>query len=154
MIMHTLMHHVSCRVCGETSNHPGDSAPVQTRFGALWLLAFLKTKITFEREKISDHWWDSEKPHETADGDSKKRFCSVLKSGKDTWGTVGGLKVPGLTGSEASLSYVECSVSSSTNVSIFRGTWLGTFWTDVSICLVLSISCLMWLFETQFLSFD
>ena len=40
---------------GETSNHPGDSAPLQPRFGAPWLLAFPKTKIAFEREEISDH---------------------------------------------------------------------------------------------------
>ena len=26
-------------IFGETSNHPGDSAPLQARFGALWLLA-------------------------------------------------------------------------------------------------------------------
>ena len=39
---------------GETSNHPADSAPLQPRLGALRLLAFLKTKITFEREEISD----------------------------------------------------------------------------------------------------
>ena len=44
---------------GETSNHPGDSAPLQPRCGALWLLPFPKIKITFEREAISDHWWDS-----------------------------------------------------------------------------------------------
>ena len=42
------------RVFGETSNHPGDSAPLQPRFGALQLLAFPQTKITFEREEISD----------------------------------------------------------------------------------------------------
>ena len=53
--------HILCRVFGETSNHPGDSALLQLRFGALWLLAFAKTKITFEREKISGHWWDSGK---------------------------------------------------------------------------------------------
>ena len=35
---------------GKTSNHPGDSAPLQPRFGTLWLLAFPKAKITFERE--------------------------------------------------------------------------------------------------------
>ena len=40
---------------GETSNHPGDSAPLQPRFGALQLLAFPQTKITFEKEEISDH---------------------------------------------------------------------------------------------------
>ena len=41
-------------VFGETSNHPGDSAPLEPRFGALQLLAFPKTKVTFEREEISD----------------------------------------------------------------------------------------------------
>ena len=48
----------------ETSNHPGDSA----RFGTLWRLAFLKTKITFEREEISDYGWDSGKYNRAADG--------------------------------------------------------------------------------------
>ena len=42
----------SAEVFGETSNHPGDSAPLQSRFGALWLVTFPKTKITFEREEI------------------------------------------------------------------------------------------------------
>ena len=37
---------------GETSNHPGDSVPLQPRFGTLWLLPLPKTKITFEREEI------------------------------------------------------------------------------------------------------
>ena len=53
----------------ETSNHPGDLAPLQPRFGTLQLLAFPKTKITFEREEISDHRWDSGKYESTADGD-------------------------------------------------------------------------------------
>ena len=53
--MHPLTHHVSCRVFGKTSNQPGDSTPLQPRFGALQLLAFPRTKITFEREEISDH---------------------------------------------------------------------------------------------------
>ena len=59
-------HACSCIMSGaeifhETSNHPGDSAPLQSRFGTLWLLAFPKIKITFEREEISDHQWDSRK---------------------------------------------------------------------------------------------
>ena len=54
---------------GKTSNHPGDSAPLQPRFCVLSLLAFPKTKITLEREKISDCWWDSGKyDGEKADG--------------------------------------------------------------------------------------
>ena len=54
---------------GGTSNHPGNSAPLQPGFGALWLLAFPKTKISFEREEISDHGWDSGKYYGAADGD-------------------------------------------------------------------------------------
>ena len=53
---------------GDTSNYSGDSVPLQSRFGALWLLAFAKTKITFEREEISDHWWNSGKYYRAADG--------------------------------------------------------------------------------------
>ena len=53
----------------KTSNDPGDSALLLPRFGALWLLTFPKTKITFEREDTSDHWWDSGKYKREADGD-------------------------------------------------------------------------------------
>ena len=51
----------------KTWNHPGDSGPLQPRFGVLELLYFPKTKIAFEREEISDwmrfrkiqqgNWW-------------------------------------------------------------------------------------------------
>ena len=53
---------------GETSNHPGDSAQLQPRFGILRLLAFPNTNITFEEEEISDHQWDSGKYDGVADG--------------------------------------------------------------------------------------
>ena len=46
---------------GETLNHPGDSAPLQPRFRALWLLAYPTTKITFERAEIPACQWDSGK---------------------------------------------------------------------------------------------
>ena len=52
----------------KTSNHTGDSAPLQPRFGTLNLLAFPKIKITFEREEISDHWWDLGKYVGAGDG--------------------------------------------------------------------------------------
>ena len=62
--------HASClmQVFGKTSNHPGDSAPLQSRVGPLRLLAFPKIKITFEKEEISDCWWDSGKYDGAADG--------------------------------------------------------------------------------------
>ena len=51
----------------ETKNHPGDSAPLQPGFSTLWHLAFPQTKVTFEREGISDCWWDSGKYNGAAD---------------------------------------------------------------------------------------
>ena len=58
--------HAKC--FGKTSNHPGDSATLQPRFGTLQLLAFPKTKSTFKREEISDCQWDSGKYKGAADG--------------------------------------------------------------------------------------
>ena len=109
-----LMHHVSCRVIWWKNKSPKWLSPLQPTFGALWLLAFPKTKIIFEREETTDWWWDSGKY-----GD---------------WGTVWGPKVPTLKGTEASLSYVPCFlylVSCSVSVSIFHMMWLNTFWTDL-----------------------
>ena len=63
--------HASClvqRSFGKTSNHPGDSVLLQPRFGELQLLAFPKMKITFERDEISDHQWDSGKYDGVANG--------------------------------------------------------------------------------------
>ena len=103
----------------KTSSHPGDPTPLQPRFGALWCLAFPKTKIPFEREEVSDCWWDSGKYDRAADGD---------------WENCVRSQVPTLKGSEASLSYAQCFlylVSSSIHVSIFHVTWLDTFWTDL-----------------------
>ena len=66
----------SCAECfGETSNHPGDPGHLQPRFGTLWLLTFPKTKITFEREEISDHQWDAGKYYGAAD--SNWENCEV-----------------------------------------------------------------------------
>ena len=78
----------------ETSNHPGDSAPLQPRFGTLWLLAFPKTKITFEKEEISDHRWDAGKYNWAADGDWENCVRSQGDSFEGNWGV--------------SLPYVQC----------------------------------------------
>ena len=53
---------------GKTASYSDDSVPLQPRFSALWLLAFPKTKITFEkgrdfrpsmwfRETRRGSWW-------------------------------------------------------------------------------------------------
>ena len=72
----------------ETSNHPGDSVPLQPRFGALWLLAFPKTKITFEREEIADHQWDSGKYNGTADCNWENRVRSQGAYFEGDWGVI------------------------------------------------------------------
>ena len=74
---------------GETSNHPGDSALLQPRFGTLWLLAFPKTKITFEREEISEeHQWDSGKYDGAADGDWENCVRSQGAYFEGDWGVM------------------------------------------------------------------
>ena len=69
----------------ETSNHPGDSAPLYPRFGTLWLLAFPKTKITFEREAISDHQWDSGKYNRQLKAIPTKDFAEYFEQWKRLW---------------------------------------------------------------------
>ena len=84
--MHPFM---SCaEIFGETSNHPGDSALLQPRFGTLQLLAFPKTKITYEREEISDHWWDSGKYNGAADRDWQNRVRSQGAYFEGDWGVI------------------------------------------------------------------
>ena len=72
----------------ETSNHPADSAPLQPRFGALWLLAFTQTKVTFERQKISDLQWDSRKNDRAADGDWENCMRSQSAYFEGDWGVI------------------------------------------------------------------
>ena len=73
---------------GETSNHPGDSAPLQPRFDALWLLDFPKTNITFEREEISDNWCDSGKYDRAANGDVENCVRSQSAYFEGDWGVI------------------------------------------------------------------
>ena len=73
---------------GKTSNHSGDSALLQPRFSALWLLVFPKTKITFEREEISGHWWDSRKYNRAADGDWENCVRSQGAYFEGDWGVI------------------------------------------------------------------
>jgi hypothetical protein len=39
---------------GKASHHPGLLAPLQPRFGSLWLLGFPRTKIAVERDEIRE----------------------------------------------------------------------------------------------------
>ena len=97
---------------GGTSNHPGDSALLQPRFGALWLQLFPKLKSPL-REEISDHWWDSGKYNGAADGDWENCVRSQGAYFEGDGGVI-----------------VLCTmflVSSSINAAVFHMTWLDTF---------------------------
>ena len=110
-----LMHNVSYRFFWWQIKLLRWLRPLQPRFGALWLLAFPKTKITFEWEEILDHQWDSGQYDEATDGDWENCVRSQLAYFEGDWGVI-----------------VLCTmflVSSSRNVSIFHSTWLDTFWT-------------------------
>ena len=75
-----------------------------------------------------------------------KRFQSINEIQENTIGrlivigrTVRGPKVPTLKRTAVSLSFVQCLLNlvSSINVSIFHGTWLDTFWTDLVFLYIL-----------------
>ena len=105
----------ACSCITSLADHPGDSAPLHPRFGTLWLLAFPKTKITFEKEEI-----------QTFNEIQENTTGQLMSIGRTVWGP----KVPALMGTEVSLSYGQCFlylVSSSINVSIFHTTWLDPF---------------------------
>ena len=73
----------------KTSNHPGDSAPLQTRFVIiLWHLAFPQTKITFERKEISDCPWESGKYDGAADSDWGDCVRSQGAYSEGDWGVI------------------------------------------------------------------
>ena len=61
--------HIACLMQSFLVKHQLTQALLQVRFGALWLLAL--TKITFEKDKISDHRGDSGKYDKAADGNWK-----------------------------------------------------------------------------------
>ena len=98
----------------ETSNHPGDSAPLQPSFGPcdFWLFPKLNSPLKGKRFQTIDEIQEN----------TMGQLMAI--------GTVWGPKVPTLKGTEASSSQVQCFlylVSSSITVSIFHVTWLGTF---------------------------
>ena len=112
-----LRYHISCRGFGEPSNHPDDSRSLQPRIGALWLVAFPKTTITFERVEISDEI------QENITG-------QLMEIGRTVWGPYSH-RCPLWRGLRCHCPITMFLVSSSINTSIFHITWLNTFWTDL-----------------------
>ena len=127
---------------GETANHPGDSAPLEPRFGTLQLLAFPKTKTTFVREEISDCQWDSGKHDGEAHDNSNWGFWRVFELWKRCWGNSVRSQDAYFKGDWDII--VLCTmflVSSSINASVFHIMWLDNFWTCLIHLLSLSHSC-------------
>ena len=124
--------HILCllqRFFCQTSNHLDVSAPLHPSFGALQLLAFPITKITFEREEIWDHPWRSGKYDKAADGDSNKGFCRVFWTVEETLGEL--CEVPQCLLWRGLRCY--CFIY---NVSYSR--WLDTFQTDTHMVVLAS----------------
>ena len=103
----------------ETSNLPGDSGLLQPRCGTPWLLAFPKTKISFEREEISDHQRDSGKYNRANYGNWENCVRSQGAYFEGEWGVI----------VLCIIFLVSCIFFK--KVSIFHITWLDTFWTDL-----------------------
>ena len=88
-IARPLLHHISCWVfLARHQITQVTQSPLQTRFGSLWLLAFPQTKITFEKEEISDSSWDSGKYNGAADGDWENGVRSQGASFDGNWGVI------------------------------------------------------------------
>ena len=107
------------RVFGEISNHPVTQPPLCPRFGTLKLLAFPKTKITFEREEISDHRWNSGKCYRAADGDWENCVRSQCAYFEGDWGII-------VLCTMFLVSYIFFN-----KCLYFSYYMLGTFWTDL-----------------------
>ena len=88
MTMHLLMHHVSCRIFLQNFKSPRWLSPSTAQIWCLQLLAFPKTKITFEREEISEHQWDSRKYDRAADGDWENCVRSQGACFEGDWGII------------------------------------------------------------------
>ena len=78
-----LMRHVGCRVFGETSYHSGDSAPLQPRLDALWLLPFPKIKSLLKGKRF-----------QTIDETQENTMGQLMTIGRTVWGP----KLPPLKG--------------------------------------------------------
>ena len=110
---------------GKTSNHPGDSAPLQPRFGALWLLAFPKTKLPLKGKRFQTVWWDSGKHIMVDDGNWENCVKSQGAHYEGDWGVI----------VLCTIFLVLCIFLNSC-LYFFNIRWLDTFQTDlVCICL-------------------
>ena len=113
------MHHVSCRVFWQNIKSPRWLSPTTAQIWHPVTFALPKTKITFEREDISNHRWNSGKSDGGADGYWENCVRSQGAYFDGDWDVI------------APCTMFLVSVSSSINVSIFHSTWLDTFRTGL-----------------------
>ena len=117
---------------GKPSHHPGDSAPLQPRFGPVQLLAFLKAKITFERER---DFRPRDEIEENTTGQlmaiPTKGFTQCFEQWKRYWNNCVRSQHAYFEVDWGVIVVCNVFVSSSINLSIFHSTWLDTFWTDL-----------------------
>ena len=86
----------SAEFFSETSNHPGDSVPPQPRFGALWLLDFPQTKISWKgrdcrwgsQQEILDCGWYSGQKDRAAAGNWENCVRSQGAYFEGDWGII------------------------------------------------------------------
>ena len=83
-------------------------------------LTFPKTKITFEREEISDCWWDSGKDDRAVDGDWENCVRSQGAYFEGDWGVI----------VLCTMFLISCIFFSK---CLFFSVWLDTFWTELGV---------------------
>ena len=114
---------------GKTLNHPGDSAPLQPTFGILQLLAFPQTRITFEREEISDPQWDSGKYNGVADGNCVNCVRSQGAYFEGDWSVI----VPCMMFLVSCIFFNKCLYFSYLHVWIHSGQTSYIYYTNINI---------------------
>ena len=87
----------------------------------IWLLAFPKTKITFEREEISDYQWDLGKYDGAADGEWENCVRTQGAYFEGDWGII----------VLCTMFLVSCIFFN--KCLYFYIIWLDTFWTDLML---------------------
>ena len=112
-----LVHRIPCRLFGETSNHPGDSASYSPDLAPCNFCLFPKLKSPLKGKRF-----------QTIHEFKENTTTQVMAIGRTVWAP----RMPALKGTEVWLScaqYFFYLVSSSINASILHITWLDTFCT-------------------------
>ena len=83
-----LMYHLWCRVFWQNIKSPRWLSPPTAQVWRPATSGFSQTKITFAKEEISHHQWDSEKYDGEADGDQENCVRSQGAYFEGDWGVI------------------------------------------------------------------